>query len=81
MMHTNVLSIRSSGESIDNVTLSEKECEIGEVKEDNIDDVSGKGITYQRNVYHFGYPVFQDKAASTFMPPNFTTRKLETTEL
>jgi len=81
MLHTNVLSVRSSDESMDNVTLSEKECEIGEVKEDSIDDVSGKGITYQRNVYHFGYPVFQDKPASTFMSPDFTTRKLETTEL
>jgi len=81
IMHAHVLSVRSSGESMDNVTLSEKECEIGEVKEDNIDDVSSKGITYQRNVYHFGYPVFQDKPPSTFASPNFSTKKLETTEL
>merc|ERR1712071_466641 len=82
IMHQNLLSVPSSDESMDNVTLSEKECEVGEVKEvkeDNI-DVSGRGSTYQRNVYHFGYPVFQDKpvSSSTFLSANFSSRKLET---
>ena len=85
IMHQNLLSVPSSDESMDNVTLSEKECEVGEVKEvkeENI-DVSGRGSTYQRNVYHFGYPVFQDKpvSSSTFLSANFSSRKLETTEL
>ena len=59
---------------MNDVTISEKECEVDEVKEDEC-NVS-RGITYQRNVYHFGYPVFQDKNGVPFVP-----RKLETTEL
>ena len=59
---------------MNDVTISEKECEVDEVKEDEC-NVS-RGITYQRNVYHFGYPVFQDKNGVPFVP-----RKLKTTEL
>ena len=62
---------------MNDVTISEKECEVDEVKEDDCCSVTGRGITYQRNVYHFGYPVFHDgKNETAFVP-----RKLETTEL
>lgn len=80
MIQRNVSSIRSN-KSIDNVTLSEKECEIGEVKEGDGEVTIGKGL-YQRNVYHFGYPVFQHDKSSTSSSTTFLTpRKLETTEL
>ena len=76
----NVNSIRSNN-SIDNVTLSEKECEVGEVKEEDGEVIVGKGL-YQRNVYHFGYPVFQHDKGSTSSSTTFLSpRKLETTEL
>ena len=65
-------SIKS--EPVHDVTMSEKECEFGEVRDE--DSGAGLGTTYQRNVYHFGYPVFQDKPGISFVP-----RKLETTEL
>ena len=86
MLQRNVLSFRSNASpSIDDVTLSEKECEVGEVKEEESQEVTvGRGL-YQRNVYHFGYPVFQpnnskgstSSSSTTFLTP----RKLETTEL
>lgn len=80
MIQRNISSIRSN-RSIDNVTLSEKECEIGEVKEEDGEVTVGKGL-YQRNVYHFGYPVFQHDKDSTSSSTTFLTpRKLETTEL
>ncbi len=60
---------------INDVTISEKECEVDEVKDEDT-TVNGMGVTYQRNVYHFGYPVFQDKNGVPLVP-----RKLETTEL
>ena len=88
-----VLSMRSNGGggggSLDDSTQSEKECEVGEV------GTTGRqrGGQYQRNVYHFGYPVFQapvDKSSSTTTASSssngsttfLTPRKLlETTEL
>lgn len=83
-MQRNVLTFGSIGPSIGDVTLSEKECEVGEVKEEESQEVTvGRGL-YQRNVYHFGYPVFQpsnkgstSSSSTTFLTP----RKLETTEL
>lgn len=90
MLQRNVLTLRSNGglPEVDPSALSEKECEVGEVKEDGIGGRIVGGL-YQRNVYHFGYPVFQpDKqlgSNSTTSSSNSTTflspRKLETTEL
>lgn len=92
MLQRNVLTLRSTIGSLDadSSTISEKECEVGEVKED--EGLGGRvaGGLYQRNVYHFGYPVFQpDKqqqlSTSTTSSSNSTTflspKKLETTEL
>lgn len=80
MLTRNVNSIRSN-KSLGNVTVSEKECEIGEVKEDEGEVTVGKGL-YQRNVYHFGYPVFQQDKGSTSSSTTFLSpKKLETTEL
>lgn len=90
MLQRNVLSLRSNGGSMDDTTLSEKECEIGEVREGE-GTTGRRGGLYQRNVYHFGYPVFQpvDKssgsttttASSSGSTTFLTPRKLETTEL
>ncbi|XP_057365539.1 cadherin-23-like isoform X1 [Daphnia carinata] len=80
ILQRNANSIRSN-KSVGNVTLSEKECEIGEVKEEDCEITVGKGL-YQRNVYHFGYPVFQQDKGSTSSSTTFLSpRKLETTEL
>jgi hypothetical protein len=80
IIQRNANSIRSN-KSVGNVTLSEKECEVGEVKEEDCEVTVGKGL-YQRNVYHFGYPVFQQDKGSTCSSTTFLSpRKLETTEL
>lgn len=80
IIQRNANSIRSN-KFVGNVTLSEKECEVGEVKEEDCEVTVGKGL-YQRNVYHFGYPVFQQDKGSTSSSTTFLSpRKLETTEL
>lgn len=79
MVQRNALTLRSN-QSTDDSTLSEKECEVGEVKHES-EITIGRSL-YQRNVYHFGYPVFQQEKGSCSNTSTFLTpRKLETTEL
>ncbi|EFX90417.1 hypothetical protein DAPPUDRAFT_309564 [Daphnia pulex] len=59
IIQRNANSIRSN-KSVGNVTLSEKECEVGEVKEEDCEVNVGKGL-YQRNVLSFWLPRFSTR--------------------